>query len=375
MIKFFRIIRQKLLSDGKTGKYFKYAIGEILLVVIGILIALQINNWNSNRKAYNQELELYSKLLIDVNTNFNNIDWKKNELKNYQNVYYQIFNESRGKAEYDPNMNYNFLYYVTLAEVDMSEKHSASLSSISNDSIRRLLNELIRAEKVVSDAYNDFNTIKIEQVKLFIHEHGIGDIENAFNDQRYNFLSLTGVELIDHAKLKEQYGSTELDGILMELRGWTGWAHENMDILEFRNNKLEEALVGVLEQNGRTENIKRIPRKHLSDLLKKGKSIDDVIQEIKNAQDGDSEYITHSYVIRALAFDLFREERINDAYKLYKLNTEINPEGPTSWQYLSRCLIAMGKKEEGIEAYEKFVELTFNPTSAKKELEELKQVE
>ena len=46
MIKFFRKIRQNLLSEGKTGNYLKYAIGEIVLVVIGILIALQINNWN-----------------------------------------------------------------------------------------------------------------------------------------------------------------------------------------------------------------------------------------------------------------------------------------------------------------------------------------
>ena len=46
MIKFFRHIRQRLISEGKTEKYFKYAIGEIILVVIGILIALQINDWS-----------------------------------------------------------------------------------------------------------------------------------------------------------------------------------------------------------------------------------------------------------------------------------------------------------------------------------------
>ena len=50
MIKFFRNIRKSLLMENKTGKYFKYAIGEIVLVVIGILIALQINNWNEERK-------------------------------------------------------------------------------------------------------------------------------------------------------------------------------------------------------------------------------------------------------------------------------------------------------------------------------------
>jgi len=49
MIKFFRKIRQNLLMENQTSKYFKYAIGEIVLVVIGILIALSINNWNDER--------------------------------------------------------------------------------------------------------------------------------------------------------------------------------------------------------------------------------------------------------------------------------------------------------------------------------------
>lgn len=53
MIKFFRKIRQNLLSEGKIWNYLKYAIGEIVLVVIGILIAISINNWNERIK--NQE--------------------------------------------------------------------------------------------------------------------------------------------------------------------------------------------------------------------------------------------------------------------------------------------------------------------------------
>ncbi|SFN69860.1 hypothetical protein SAMN04487989_102501 [Bizionia echini] len=66
MIKFFRKIRQKLLSEGKTGKYFKYAIGEIVLVVIGILIALQINNWNEKRKESKKEDQLIDVLITDL---------------------------------------------------------------------------------------------------------------------------------------------------------------------------------------------------------------------------------------------------------------------------------------------------------------------
>ncbi len=66
MIKFFRKIRQNLLNKGKTSRYFKYAIGEILLVVIGILIALQINNWNNLQIIYAQEKGTLIKLVDDL---------------------------------------------------------------------------------------------------------------------------------------------------------------------------------------------------------------------------------------------------------------------------------------------------------------------
>ena len=58
MIKFFRKIRQKMLTENKFSKYLIYAIGEIILVVIGILIALGISNWNEERKLQN-EINIY----------------------------------------------------------------------------------------------------------------------------------------------------------------------------------------------------------------------------------------------------------------------------------------------------------------------------
>jgi len=74
MIKFFRKIRKNLLSEGKTSKYLKYALGEIILVVIGILIALQINNWNENRKNKIAEADYYCRILDDFELNENLID-------------------------------------------------------------------------------------------------------------------------------------------------------------------------------------------------------------------------------------------------------------------------------------------------------------
>lgn len=66
MIKFFRNIRKSLLSENKFNKYLVYAIGEIVLVVIGILIALSINNWNENRKDRNQERFILERLQNDL---------------------------------------------------------------------------------------------------------------------------------------------------------------------------------------------------------------------------------------------------------------------------------------------------------------------
>ena len=66
MIAFFRKLRQKTMEGGKVKKYVLYAIGEIVLVVIGILIALQINNWNEAHKDRQLERVYYCKLLEDV---------------------------------------------------------------------------------------------------------------------------------------------------------------------------------------------------------------------------------------------------------------------------------------------------------------------
>jgi hypothetical protein len=66
MIRIFRIIRQKLAAENKAMAYSRYAIGEILLVVIGILIALQVNNWNEHRKQNIQKNLIVQSLVSDL---------------------------------------------------------------------------------------------------------------------------------------------------------------------------------------------------------------------------------------------------------------------------------------------------------------------
>ncbi len=72
------------MESGKTGKYFKYAIGEIVLVVIGILIALQINNWNEARKTSLFEYEIVN--LIDKNLEIDSISISKELYKTKEGI-------------------------------------------------------------------------------------------------------------------------------------------------------------------------------------------------------------------------------------------------------------------------------------------------
>jgi hypothetical protein len=74
MIKFFRKIRQKMLTENKFSKYLIYAIGEIILVVIGILIALQVNNWNEGKKIEQEQLLFLNTLKKDLNNDLEQLD-------------------------------------------------------------------------------------------------------------------------------------------------------------------------------------------------------------------------------------------------------------------------------------------------------------
>ncbi len=141
MIKFFRKIRQNLLLEGKTGKYFKYAIGEIILVVIGILIALQINNWNNN----NQLKKLETKYLTEIRNNLKsdlpdinfNIDFNESRLKSNE-IILQYLNR---EIDYSDSLKFHFgnLIFTTRTLPNTSAYEnlkSRGLEIITNDTLR-----------------------------------------------------------------------------------------------------------------------------------------------------------------------------------------------------------------------------------------------
>lgn len=149
MIKFFRQIRKSLLMENKTFNYFKYAVGEIILVVIGILIALQINNWNEESKNRTFELKMLNEVKKGLTNDINFL--KTNTLYRYgildsileiavqhvknknifsDSLYYKGF---ASRLEFGAAINFNRGPYEAIK--------SAGIDRIINDSLRnRLIN-------------------------------------------------------------------------------------------------------------------------------------------------------------------------------------------------------------------------------------------
>ncbi|MEH6538411.1 MAG: DUF6090 family protein [Psychroserpens sp.] len=99
MIKFFRKIRQKMLIENKFSKYLIYAIGEIILVVIGILIALQINNLNEQGKSDALTSTYLNNLKLDLLSDLSRIEKRKKEIKYFEKEGYYSLDVIDGKIE------------------------------------------------------------------------------------------------------------------------------------------------------------------------------------------------------------------------------------------------------------------------------------
>ena len=140
MIKFFRHIRRSLIQKNQMGKYFKYAIGEILLVVIGILIALQINNWNENRKLIQKEKEVLLAITSDLDFNIKEI----NLLLNNQELNLNKILESldllvdylEADKSYNDSLRIHFTRSNSYYEVNLKNTAYESLTSIGIDLIQ-----------------------------------------------------------------------------------------------------------------------------------------------------------------------------------------------------------------------------------------------
>lgn len=187
MIKLFRKIRQNFLLQDKNSKYLKYAIGEIVLVVIGILIALQINTWNEKRKASDEEIKILKALQADFKVSKKRIEetiiMQKKVLTNSQ-ILIGIYERKNPKEQ---------LYFDThLDSLDYLVAYG--LSWYRAEPVTGAYNSLISAGKV--------DLIQDEKLRHLLAQF-IADFESGFEDQESTMLLLDKLQdEIAHFALK-----------------------------------------------------------------------------------------------------------------------------------------------------------------------------
>ena len=141
MIKLFRRVRQRLLSKNKFSRYFFYAIGEVLLVVIGILIAVQINAWHENRTLKINETNILNRLNIDLKENHKELSEMYGLLKISNACGKKILNHLKYKNEVTDSLlfwteGFSNTNIFNNANTTYKNLENSSNNIISNDSLR-----------------------------------------------------------------------------------------------------------------------------------------------------------------------------------------------------------------------------------------------
>ena len=191
MIKFFRKIRHELIAKNKTGKYIKYAVGEIVLVVIGILIALSINNWNEDKKLKAVEINILKG--IKQNILLDTVDLNHNTRRHKE------MNQRDSTLLYD-------LYYKNPLDSLIEEKlMDLKYSNISLMLHTSYFNEVktkglsIISNKALRDSIARLYEFKYAYLKL---------IEN--ESKQYDYLSLYEDLIVDYIFLDRESGSFKI---------------------------------------------------------------------------------------------------------------------------------------------------------------------
>ena len=182
MIKFFRNIRQKMLTENKIGKYILYAIGEILLIVIGLFIAIQLNNLNEKETIYKKQIKHLRIIKAEMINNLNSIS-------EFKNLSFEIMDAERKVISYidlgiasEDEMSEQ-LRVITFNELNLPLESGAlnevissgGLKDIENDSIRNFLaswegkktslwsqeKQLAEVRDVIIELYNNKGSIRI----------------------------------------------------------------------------------------------------------------------------------------------------------------------------------------------------------------------
>jgi len=177
MINFFRKIRQKLLTENKFSKYLLYAIGEIALVVIGILLALQINNWNEQQKLKSKEIEI----LLEIKSELSDaIEDQKDDIDDRErniNSAVIVANSILHKHSFNDTLRYHYMLALDTETISVRQSgfkrlENIGMEIISNDTIRQIISDIyLDISEYIRDVDSGKEDMVVDKLRELLESH------------------------------------------------------------------------------------------------------------------------------------------------------------------------------------------------------------
>lgn len=217
MIKFFRKIRQNLLSENKFSKYLIYAIGEIVLVVVGILIALTLNNNNEREKSEAKTLVIFEELLGELESDIKSIKNAGLFYEKKDSLTFLVLNTSLNKEDYQNNLGpyYSLTRQTTRTDLSNNAYNKLVLMSdaipVGYSQIMREL-YLLNQKKEYADLLNNRMSKLVNDIinySLYNYSWGVQlnqqeIIDYLYNDNRYK----SDVKVLSNSGVNEHFQHT-----------------------------------------------------------------------------------------------------------------------------------------------------------------------
>ena len=246
MLRFLRRIRRKLIDNGNLKKYSIYAIGEILLVVIGILIALQINNWNEGQKSQKAKKEKYAAIIADLDRDLERqmrlywvVGWSKV-------MTYELSGKSMEGMSLEREISFNLLLYTLDYYSYVKDNHQQLTEKINDKDINAKLAQYLYFQNGSDQGLLDFNNL-VEELRDYFSVNGVLDLEAATSfDGAYTFDP--NIQVVNEAKLRALMNSETFRGHLVMLKTLSERLREKLFGLMKANNEFQVLLAKNIEQ-------------------------------------------------------------------------------------------------------------------------------
>jgi len=230
MSKLLKKLRFNLFMKGKKGSYYKYAFGEIILLVLGILIALSINNWNEERKNNLIEKKLILNIIKDLRLDSIYISQSLIEVDAQKQVIDDIISMSLNKKNIEDYSSIGLLRYSSDFRPITQRNHSVSISNMGSDEVREKIQNYFIEEDRVLDIFLEYVDIVHNKVRPYLSETGMHNLESIYEDK-------------SSANLKKdvliaQLSNVKFQQILYERRLKTDSFERFLNILKNRNQLL-----------------------------------------------------------------------------------------------------------------------------------------